>query len=924
MNLLLALILFLNSAAVVARDPVCADPADLMSSTIIGKSFTDICKVMVEADPGCKRLKKEKRLNCSSKAANNIISSEDLLPKIGQCIKGFVIDSIKDLVEFVISVIKLSVKSQITTTAGLIRFFTDAEFRENALKTAESTTGAAWRLGKAFLNSTAMYFVREFPRNLANHPFNPILAVGETLLSPLINFFTKAMQEIVATYVPQYQCMNGKAKLHTICKTFGDFFMPPVFVLSYLKFGVKGLQALKAGSEAAKIRKAELAFAEANEVRDVAQRIERASVVLGSRSSPRSLTQAESRAIIDAHHVGASEGRTIGTYTQRDLRGKTRILRDAGFNRSETRTLMEKRITGYEPRDGQEFQNLLDLDHGTKTPSEVAREQLASDAPVDVIEFKPSQSLITVTDREQARTLFDEQIRRIQENTEISDDGIFLTEESRRWHALQVELNPAPFQARNMRESFRNAFTRKRSPEVISKEIADVEKTAAQLVETIFHKKMAVDSALSETVRIRKSFQERLNELRARGDTSPMVEELDEMIRNLEAAETRLYVDKKLKLDLALKKAQTISGTAGNQKARNLVIQVNRLTQVGDLRQNPSQRILYVQENNLLKQEKLPTDREFPSLSSNWLRDTTVAFEVRKEIALGKLLTEEMTVSRLLTGFTPDEQLSLIRGILKKEDLLSRAFRGKEQLKDFLEVLKAKDITLSAQEKELFERSWEKISFRSIVIQESFNTLRTPDTFYTAFPHIPPRFADPVIARLSRNIYRERAQKLPEFETSLRTKFERSDPDTLKFRPHGNGTEIQLGPVTQLQYRSIMGKEMVGHPDDPIGSINFPEALKFIQRLNEVDPDYFYTFPSSEELKQLGTGARYPTFYSWTSDPMRANGVFGYRGRIESVETAGPVPGSSEGFVQSDDRFPGVGLRLKRERKGSHWPKPVD
>lgn len=267
MRFLLAIVLLLNSYAALAG-PVCDTPGELMSSNFSGKAFTDICKKIVADDPGCKKLKPEKRMSCNAKKENQILSSSDLLAKAGQCLKGFAWDSMYELGKFILDMIKVLVGAQINSVKGMIKFLSDSEYREKTIASAKSGS----KMGMAFLNSAGLYFSREFTRNLAKNPLNPMAAVGETLLKPLMKFITESVQAMAAHFIPQYQCMNGTAKLYTICRVLGELIMPPAILFTFLKGGIKAVQALKNGKEAAKFARVERKFSEANELSAAAQK----------------------------------------------------------------------------------------------------------------------------------------------------------------------------------------------------------------------------------------------------------------------------------------------------------------------------------------------------------------------------------------------------------------------------------------------------------------------------------------------------------------------------------------------------------------------------------------------------------------------------------------------------------------------------
>jgi hypothetical protein len=260
MKIILLFILFLN---VSWANEKCTTASELMSSTFSGGEFTKICKNIVESDPGCKQIKPEKRMSCDVKSENEILSSKNLLGKVGACLKGFLWDSMVELGKFVIDLIKLLVGASIDSVSSMIKFMTDSDYREKALSDSKLMASKTGKMARAFLNSSAMYFSREFSKNLAKNPLNPILAVGETLLKPLLTFMSQAVESIIDHFVPQYQCMNGAAKLNTICKLAGDIVMPPAIMFAWLKGGVGALKLLEK-SKGATISKFKNGFKDIN------------------------------------------------------------------------------------------------------------------------------------------------------------------------------------------------------------------------------------------------------------------------------------------------------------------------------------------------------------------------------------------------------------------------------------------------------------------------------------------------------------------------------------------------------------------------------------------------------------------------------------------------------------------------------------
>lgn len=231
-----------------ARSPASTNPCDtageLMELNLAPRQFVGICKQILKDDPACKKLKPEKKLSCTTKADNHLsfdLNTSDAGSRIFQCIKGFVWDSMVDLISFIGDLIKTLVGSALKNKAEILQFLIDPVYRAEVLGKGAVKGG---RLGKAFLNNSFAYVSREYPRNLKATPLDPVGALGATLAKPLVNFITQSVQSMVKEYVPQYQCMNGAAKLNTICKIAGGFVMPPGFIFSFLKYGVKGLREL--------------------------------------------------------------------------------------------------------------------------------------------------------------------------------------------------------------------------------------------------------------------------------------------------------------------------------------------------------------------------------------------------------------------------------------------------------------------------------------------------------------------------------------------------------------------------------------------------------------------------------------------------------------------------------------------------------
>ncbi|AUN97107.1 hypothetical protein C0V70_03080 [Bacteriovorax stolpii] len=157
----------------------------------------------------------------------------------------------------------------------------------------------------------------------------------------LMELLKSAMKEAGAVY----QCYTPKVKAEMICAGVTS-------LLADAALGGGVLMAAKKISMVVKSKKAlgniERAVASGNkaDLKDSAalltkDRLKGAQAVL-----KRELTEAEKKAVMEAHEVGIKEGRGFYSYTQEDISKKARILREAGLSPSETRELMENGITG--------------------------------------------------------------------------------------------------------------------------------------------------------------------------------------------------------------------------------------------------------------------------------------------------------------------------------------------------------------------------------------------------------------------------------------------------------------------------------------------------------------------------------------------------------------------------------------------------
>lgn len=332
-----------------AQELNCATAADLMSSNVSLQDFQTICQQLVNSDPACLRIIPENRLNCDKgQESNRLLSSEEILGKVGQCLKGFLWDSLADLGGMIVDIISTLVDVQVKSVKSMAKFLVDDDFRNDALNKLQKSGGEGSKLAMDFLRMASAYFSQEFTRNLYDNDFDLMAALGKTLFEPLVKMLTNAVEGIAHHYISEYQCLNGVAKSNTICKAVGSLVMPPTAIFAFLKGGRAALVALEATSAGkTAVMTSRASFSKLNHLKAAAnlndaERVAEATKLLGESK----LSKQQMDAIIQAHKIGIPDGRGFYTYTQADIAKKARILREAGFDPAQTRLLMEKGITG--------------------------------------------------------------------------------------------------------------------------------------------------------------------------------------------------------------------------------------------------------------------------------------------------------------------------------------------------------------------------------------------------------------------------------------------------------------------------------------------------------------------------------------------------------------------------------------------------
>lgn len=157
----------------------------------------------------------------------------------------------------------------------------------------------------------------------------------------LVELFKQAMKEAEATY----HCYTPKVKAEMVCAGVTSL-LTDIAIGGGVAGAAKKIGAVVKSKKALGRIERAVAAGEKADLSDAAlllknDRLKGAQAVL-----KRELTEAEKKAILEAHEVGIKEGRGFYTYTQEDLLKKARTLREAGLDSEQTRALMENGITG--------------------------------------------------------------------------------------------------------------------------------------------------------------------------------------------------------------------------------------------------------------------------------------------------------------------------------------------------------------------------------------------------------------------------------------------------------------------------------------------------------------------------------------------------------------------------------------------------
>lgn len=157
----------------------------------------------------------------------------------------------------------------------------------------------------------------------------------------LVELFKQAMKEAEATY----QCYTPKVKAEMVCAGVTTLLADVAAGGGVVAAAKKISAVVKSKKALGRIERA-VAAGEKADLNDAALLLKKDRLKGAQAVLKRELSEAEKKAILEAHEVGIKEGRGFYTYTQEDLLKKARTLREAGLDSEQTRALMENGITG--------------------------------------------------------------------------------------------------------------------------------------------------------------------------------------------------------------------------------------------------------------------------------------------------------------------------------------------------------------------------------------------------------------------------------------------------------------------------------------------------------------------------------------------------------------------------------------------------
>ena len=211
-------------------------------------NFRALCQAAVQCDPACQGIEPSKLINCSStQEANMLMNTENIGRRFLTCARAFFVDSMVDLANTIIGLIKSLVGAAVDSVTNIVKFMTDPEFRQRTMGRGSQMSS----LASSFLESSARNFGTEYSKNFTAARQRvgllnaPLAALGDTLVKPFIKMVTDLMSQIAHSQISQFRCLNSAAKQEAICAMAGGLIMPPAVLFTLVKAGVNGIRGVR-------------------------------------------------------------------------------------------------------------------------------------------------------------------------------------------------------------------------------------------------------------------------------------------------------------------------------------------------------------------------------------------------------------------------------------------------------------------------------------------------------------------------------------------------------------------------------------------------------------------------------------------------------------------------------------------------------
>ena len=300
----------------------------------LASNMQGVCEAVL-ASPVCSDVEEDRRLNCQTAGDHSFSSFALDFWHFAKGCSGGVLNSVKEFLGFIWDRMK-----------WLWRNSTSSRARSETYDQASE-----------YIDSINLYLHTEYDK--AYSDVSPPLRKTKALARMGMSISKQLLDTVMELMSQQYQelgCLNFEAKSQVVCEFFSDLFVPPISGFALLKFGIKA---------ARRFPNLKRAFDKIGSASRSSRSRNNARIREAQNFLERPLTPRERTAIIEAHEVGKGELGVDGTparidnYTKAQLRQKSRILRENGFNRAEIRLLIRNGIVGLSEVESTSFQSIV-------------------------------------------------------------------------------------------------------------------------------------------------------------------------------------------------------------------------------------------------------------------------------------------------------------------------------------------------------------------------------------------------------------------------------------------------------------------------------------------------------------------------------------------------------------------------------------